>query len=277
MSPGVNVQRIEVLKEANQSLSKFGEAISAQLASNQKEINKTLDWLAERERNWRTKVQICINNLDRAKRSYAACLAQPADDQGRRSSCRNEADAVTAAQQELDKAQDELQKVINWRSKVNNNLSAYIEQATRLQRIANDTLGKASAFLNQKARELGEYESINPPGIISALGGHRSAYTRARKEMLLHALDDPLVGRDIKGWIRNELRRVQNVNRAAADPQWRNSMRVSNTGIRMPPGYDAGHRVHSVDHWSNLRFEDMWINRSRYHRATRLGIEDRVR
>ena len=277
MSPGANVQRVEILKETNQAFSDFGQTISGQLQSIQNEINKTLEWLGERERSWRHAVQLCIYKLERAKRAYAACMAQPSDDRRGRPNCSSEASAVTAAQQELDKAQRELENVLRWKGTVNNNLSAYIEQATKLQRTANDTLGKVSAFLNQKARELGDYGRINPPGQISALGGHRSSYAKARKEMLLRALDDPLVGRNIKGWIHNELRRVQNLNRAESDPHWRNSVHVINTTVRMPPGYDAGHRIHSIDHWSNLRFEDIWLNRSRYHRAVRLGIEDRIR
>lgn len=271
MSPGANVKRVAILHELNKSLGEFAQVLSSQMQSVQPEINKTLEWLAERERHWRNEVQRCTVELQQAERAYAACMSQPADEDGRRPSCRGEAAEVAAAQRSLAKAQAELNNLLQWRRTVDNKISAYIGQATRIQRMANTSLSQASTFLSEKARELGDYGRVQPPSTINVIGQRGQAYERAKQEMLLHALDDPLVGRDIKGWIRNEIRRMK--------------LGQSNR-IRMPgittnnpyvPDLDAGHRIHDVHHWSNLRFEDVWLNRTRYHRAYQLGLADRFR
>lgn len=271
MSPSANVKRVEVLHEINSSMNEFGQTLNTELRSIQNEIYKTLDWLSERERHWRNEVTKCIKNLQAAKRAYTACISQPSDDQGRRPSCSSEAAAVTTAETALKKAQGELNNVLEWRRAVDDKISAYIGQATRMQRTSNTTLSQASTFLTTKARELGDYGQIQPPRGVNVIGQRGYAYEKAKQEMLTRALDDPLVSREIKGWIRNEMRRIQ---LGQADR------------IRMPgicemsphvPDFDAGHRIHDVHHWSNLRFEDVWLNRTRYQRALDLGLSDRYR
>jgi len=271
---GANVKRISVLKELNSSLNGFSQSVAQNIRSVQREINSTLDWIAERERHWQGVVRQRQAELAQAERALALCKARPPDKNGRKPNCSQEADAVKRAKRALDEAQKTLQEVLKWRRTLDNQISAYIGQATRLQRTTNTTLSQASTFLKTKANDLGDYQSIRPPGQIRVIGSRGAVYERAKQEMLRQALDNPLIGRDIKGWIRNELRRMR---LGQAD-----SIRmpgISGTEGRnsIVPSFDAGHRIHDVHHWSNLRFEDVWLNRSRYHRATRLGIQDRVR
>lgn len=275
MSPGANVQRVEILRELNQSLTEYSQTLSDHIKSVKSEINLTLDWLTDRERHWQNEVQRCLQDLQRAERAYAVCMAQPADDRGRRPSCGREAAEVRDAKKKVEKAQAELVNTRMWRNSIESKISAYIGQATRLQRTANSTISKASSFLSEKARELGDYRSIQPPSGIDVIGKRGSEYERAKQQMLIHALDDPNVGRSIKGWIRNEMRRIESGQ----------SNRIRMPGIshndydlhRNTPELDAGHRIHDVHHWSNLRFEDVWLNRTRPGRARRLGLDDRIR
>jgi len=282
VSPRVNIQRPEIIRELNNALGEFGDSLSTELSSIQREIGEVLEWIEERERHWRNEVQRCESELNAAQRAYADCITQPNDKDGRRPNCSDFAAAMDRARQARDRAQRELANVLSWKGTLRSKIALYVEQATKIQRVANQTLSQANTFLNNKSRELGDYQSVSSPNTIESLGGHRYQYIKAKQEMLLRALDDPMVGRDIKGWIRNELRRIQNLERVRADPDLMRHViedggHIHNLNIRMPIGYDAGHRNHSIDHWSNLRFEDIWLNRSRYHRAVRLGVQDRIR
>ncbi len=271
MSPRANVKRSEVFNELNQALHNYSKAISEQLKSIKKEINSILDWISERQEYWRREVNRRTTILQSAERAYSACMAQPSDDNGRRPNCSSQAAAVTRASRDLEKAQSELTMINDWRRKIDVKLSEYMQQATKLQRSTNTTIEQATAFLSRKFQDLEGYNSISPPPIINVIGTRGYEYEKAKQEMLRRALDDPKISRDIKGWIRNELRRINSGQS--------NRIRMPGVSRRNPyvGDYDAGHRIHDVHHWSNLRFEDVWLNRSRYHRSIRMGLSDRVR
>jgi hypothetical protein len=270
VASGANVKQVQVLHELNDSLRKFSQELSDSLKSVLSEINRTLDYLAGREKHWREEVCRCQADLRRAELAYAACMAQIYDDD-HKPTCHSEAAAVAEAQRQLAKAEAELANVLSWRRKVDSKITAYIGEATRLQRAVNSTLPQASGFLSAKSGDLQDYRLVQPPSEIRVIGQRGAAYKHAKQEMMLNALDDPRVGRDIKGWIRNEMRRVQTGQATR--------MRMPGISRASPyvPTMDAGHRIHDVHHWSNLRFEDVKINRARYHHALRLGLSDRIR
>lgn len=266
-----NVKRIEILHEINSAITDYSQTLNSELRIIRNEINRTLDWLSERDRYWRIEVEHNIQNLNTAKRAYANCVSMLARNRGNRSSCANEFESVRAAEKALKIAQKELENVVVWRRNVDQRISAYMGQVTKIQKITNSTFNQASMFLKNKARDLGDFESIHPPNNVNIIGQRGSLYEKAKQEMLEHALDDPLISRDIKGWIKNEIRRIR----------LGQSERIRMPGIcRMTPRIPdlaAGHRIHDVHHWSNLRFEDVWLNNTRYHRARNLGISDRYR
>ena len=205
MSPAANVRQVQVLHELNGAIAQLSRELASTLRSVQSEINSTLDWLSQREKHWREEVRRCQAELRRAEHAYAACMAQVYDDD-HRPTCYGEAAAVAAAQRQLAKAEAELANVLSWRRTVDGKISAYIGQATRLQRAANTTLPQASRFLSAKSGDLQDYRLVQPPSEIRVIGQRGAAYERAKQEMMLNALDDPRVGRDIKGWIRSEQR-----------------------------------------------------------------------
>lgn len=270
MSPAANVRQVQVLHELNSAIAQLSRELTSTLRSVQSEINSTLDWLSEREKHWREEVRSCQAELSQAEHAYSVCMARVYDDD-HQPTCHGESAAVAAAQHQLAKAEAELANVLSWRRAVDGKISAYIGEATRLQRAANTTLPQASSFLGAKSGDLQDYRLVQPPSEIRVIGQRGAAYERAKQEMMLNALDDPLVGRDIKGWIRSEQRRVQNGQATR--------MRMPGISRENPyvPTMDAGHRIHDVHHWSNLRFEDVAINRARYQNARRMGLSDRFR
>lgn len=282
MSRGANVQRPEILHELNKSLVDFGIVVARELTSIQHQIGEILGWIAERENHWRLELHKCEVELNAAQRAYQACISQPPDKKGIRPSCIAQATAIAEANRARNSAHQELIKIQTWKSTLRSKIATYVAEATRVQKTANDILGQASTFLRNKSTELGDYSDTSTPELIQSVGGHGNQFRKAKQEMLFRALDDPLIGRNIKGWIRNELRRIQNLETARADPVRRQMIvdshgHLNSLSIRMPYGYDAGHRNHSVDHWANLRFEDIYLNRSRYSRALRMGIHERNR
>lgn len=276
MSSGANVKRVQALRELNTSICSFSQTLDAHLRTVRAEVNKAIEWIAERERHWRGEVRRCATALRSAKQAYQSCQARPRDE-SRYSSCSTEASAVRNAEKELAQAKKELQNVLVWKQRVKNKAHDFMGQSVRVRKLTNETFSQASSFLRGKVADLAPYSSsgMQSPTQISSFSTHGSDYRKAKQEMLMRALDDPLVGRHIKGWIRNELRRVENLRRARAEG--RPVEHPYSVNIRMPPGLDAGHAVWGLDTAGNLRFEGIYENRSRYHRARRLGIEDRIR
>jgi len=272
-----NVHRVAVLSELNDSFVEFSGNLSSQMATIQSQIQETVEWIAQRERYWQDQIRLRNQALTQARNALAGCLAQPRDERRGGHSCNAQEAAVREAKAALDEAQSQLVTAQRWKNSLNSKVMTYLSHANRARSLNNGTLTQASAFLRGRAQELDAYQaaSMQSPSNIAAFGNHGAEFGRAKQEMLLRALDDPLVSREIKGWIRQEQRRIQELERALAEG--REVPHPNRTYIRMPPGFDAGHRAAGLDTAANLRFEDIWLNRSRWHRARRLGIEDRIR
>lgn len=120
------------------------------------------------------------------------------------------------------------------------------------------------------------------PALLSAftsffdgMGGHGHKYQKARQSYLRSLADDPAQPRHVRGWVRQELNRIDAGKRARA------------AGLRPPggsarnlrgiPGLDVGHRFPGLDLAANFRLEDASVNRARYHIAKRLGLSELYR
>ncbi|MCZ2156795.1 MAG: hypothetical protein LC114_23355 [Bryobacterales bacterium] len=105
---------------------------------------------------------------------------------------------------------------------------------------------------------------------FEGMGTHGAKYRRAQQEYFRSIVDDPLQPRYVRGWIRQELNRLEAAKRAkAAGLQPPGG---STRTIRGIPGLDVGHRFAGLDHPESFRLEDIWMNRSRPARARRLGL-----
>jgi tetratricopeptide (TPR) repeat protein len=115
------------------------------------------------------------------------------------------------------------------------------------------------------------------PALLSAfnsyfagMGGHGYKYQKARQAYLRSLVNDPNQPRHVRGWIKQELNRIEAAKRAKAaglQPPGRAS-----GNIRGIPGLDVGHRYPGLDLPENFRLEDVWVNRHRPIIAKRLGI-----
>ncbi len=138
--------------------------------------------------------------------------------------------------------------------------AAGVSQAERLV-----TLGRAALSSGNPAL-LSTFSAA-----FKGMGTHGSRYATARQSFLRSLADDPNQPRHVRGWVRQEINRIEQVKRAGAEgrrPPGRASRQIK--GI---PGYDVGHRFPGLDLPENFRLEDRAINRRRPIIARRLGID----
>lgn len=102
------------------------------------------------------------------------------------------------------------------------------------------------------------------------MGGHGSTYRRARQEYLRSLVDDPRQPRYVRGWVRQELNRIDQKRAASREGR---SPPGGSRQLRGIPGLDVGHRYPDIDLVQNFRLEDASVNRRRHHIAKRLGVD----
>ena len=74
MSPTVEVRAIDALEELQTGLIRYADQAQATLAATAREVQRTLDWLEERQRHWRAEVQRWREEERRARAAYERCL-----------------------------------------------------------------------------------------------------------------------------------------------------------------------------------------------------------
>lgn len=105
---------------------------------------------------------------------------------------------------------------------------------------------------------------------LTKMGSHGSTYRRARQEYLRSLVDDPKQPRYVRGWIRQEINRIERAKTAVREGRLPPGKAREIHGI---PGLDVGHRYPDIDLPQNFRLEDASVNRRRVHIARRLGVD----
>ena len=95
--------------------------------------------------------------------------------------------------------------------------------------------------------------------------------TAARQSFLRAQADNPKQPRYVRGWVRQEINRIEQGKRAVAEG--RQPPGGPARQIRGIPGLDVGHRFPDLDLPENFRLEDRATNRRRPIIARRLGID----
>lgn len=234
------------LVDLQSALAAFRDQAHEVINASDKAIAQTRAWLEERARYWEREVARCESD-------YYTCLAWR-DEDGYGRDCSSEAAA-------LERAQQALENVRRWQLQVDNAGAAYSSAASKFGDVIGTDLTRASAWLGYKLRTVDEYGAVGagltPPSTPSKQD-HGYSFEKAKQEMLRREVNNPNLGSAERGWIKQELNRIQ---------------RGEATRLRMPPGFDAGHRVPGLNTASNLRLEPSSINRARPHIAKRLGLD----
>lgn len=300
MSQSANVRSVQALGELKGALSCFqGEAQDALQAAEQ-EIQRTLDWLQERLNHWRNEVSRRQEEVARAGTALTRCQASGYTDRDGRyhaPNCSAYEQALRRAQSRLREAEAELRNVQEWTRRVQQANGNYQRQAQRLATVLNGDLPRGTALLGRKIAILHSYTALQAPpvagvpapvtaaqalvatALISMLtnlgGGHGSRYQTTRQQFLRGLIDDPQQPSHVRGWIKQELCRLEQINaarEAGTRPPGGNQRHVR--GI---PGLDVGHRYPDIDLPENFRLEEAAMNRARPGIAKRLGLSDWLR
>jgi len=182
VSLSVHVRSIQALEDLKSALGRFGGEAQMALQAAEQEIRRTLDWLQERLKYWRSEVQRRREEVRRAEADLNHCLTSGYyDEHGRyhAPNCSIEERALRQAQVRLREAEEELRNVQHWMKVVGEAVATYRTQAQRLGRLIVTDLPRANVFLERKIAELQAYLAVAAPtvgvGTLPATASSRPA------------------------------------------------------------------------------------------------------
>ncbi|RLT44825.1 MAG: hypothetical protein DWI57_02385 [Chloroflexi bacterium] len=167
MSPSVEVRAIDDLEELQTGLIRYGDQAQATLAAIDREMQRTLDWLEERQRHWRGEAQRWREEERRARAAYHRCLASGDDEHP--PSCGREEEALSAARRRLAQAEAEERMATQARQAVQAEAAVYARDASRLRATLQSETVKAVEVLGTKVVVLRSYASggISAGGVLA--------------------------------------------------------------------------------------------------------------
>jgi CHASE3 domain sensor protein len=173
VNSSVYVRSIQTLVDFRSRLGRFSNDAQASIQIAEQEIRQVEEWLQQRLAFWQAEVPRRRAALRAAEIALAACLASKVLDltgQIQTPDCGSYAAEVTRARQQLQQAEEELNNVKNWISKVNQAATMYRARVLNLKRIIQNEIPKANSLLGEKIDELQQYISggSHSSGSISA-------------------------------------------------------------------------------------------------------------
>jgi hypothetical protein len=168
----------------------------------------------------------------------------------------------------------------------------YYAEVQRMRSLFEHTIPKARDFIQERREALenferwggggslfssfhgGVFDTVKTVATLADLtpkfGKHGYAYQKARQQFLRSRINDPNEPRHVRGWIQQELNRLD-----ARQSALQAGLRPPGGGnrIRGVPGYDVGHRIPGIDLPDNFRLEDSSVNRARPGIVRRLGLD----
>ncbi len=167
MSPTVEVRAIDALEELQTGLIRYADQAQATLAAIAREVQRTLDWLEERQRYWRSEVQRWHEEERRARAAYERCLNS--GDRDHPPSCGREEQAFLEARRRLAQAEAEERMATQARLAVQAEAEAYARDANRLRVTLQTETVKSVEVLRSKVTVLRAYASggITAGGVLA--------------------------------------------------------------------------------------------------------------
>ena len=167
MSPSVEVRAIDDLEELQTGLIRYVDQAQTTLAAVAREVQRTLDWLEERQRHWRGEAQRWREEERRARAAYQRCLAS--GDRDHPPSCGREEETLSDACRRLAQAEAEERMATQARQAVQAEAEAYAREASRLHATLQSETVKAVEVLRTKVVVLRSYASggISAGGVLT--------------------------------------------------------------------------------------------------------------
>lgn len=171
MSESANVRSIQTLCDLRSVLGRFAETTVQNLTRAETEIQRTQDWLRERELYWQRQVERARVIVQQAHAALERCRSQVYYDRNGRAyvpDCSAYARALAEAERHLQQVEAELRKTQMWRSRIEQAAASYRAHAQRMRDLANARTSQGRTFLDQKIAQLGEYAAIAPAALSAA-------------------------------------------------------------------------------------------------------------
>ena len=196
MSPA-NVRAIHALDDFKAALARFGGEAQGALNAAAQEIQRTLDWLAERANHWRNEVRRREEVVRQAEAALARCQASGyRDPQGcyHAPDCSVYQNALLQARVRLREAEAELKNVQQWTQHIQQAIAEYQREAQRLATVLSADLPKASALLVNSANILRSYAAMSAPtsgsvSVPTSTSPVSAAITWSEQRAILQRLD----------------------------------------------------------------------------------------
>ena len=302
---------IETIRCIETDLSGIESPLSRSIQNAERNIQSTLSDIDHCRTSLQSRLELAIENLQKC---YAEAARQNQNDPDRRVrvDCSRYECEVQQLQRKLTqviRARKELEHsasvfratVAQFKDKLNKDLHKTThwlrERENGLQQFENTSAGpnlgqvqtpiasaKTIGKSQRESAQISKTQAAVATTILAALpvifqqvsgGGHGSRYRRARQQFLRSLEHDERQPRFVRGWIKQELNRLQQVKQARSSgkqPPGGNKRH-----LRGVPGYDVGHRYPDIDLPENFRLEDANMNRRRPGLARRLGLSDWIR
>ncbi len=171
-----NVRSIQALEDLRTALTTFSGNAQESLRAATIEAQRTLEYVAERERYWRGRVTNAEEEVRRAAAAFTYCRSQVyRDSEGRvyQPPCTAEQAALSQAQAVLAQARQNFQVAREWYSRVQRASAVFQQQTQRMNGALND-LPKATAMLSDKVNTLKGYTAMAAPSGGGGFGGGAS-------------------------------------------------------------------------------------------------------
>lgn len=156
MSQGANLKDTGVLDKINSNLLRNSEEIGEALRIALIVFNKELENLEGIKRKKIILVENCDNNLRSAQRNLKRCI-DSSQEKNNRNSCFQQEQLVIIARRNLNRAQEELKRVLRWKIRLNEVINKYKNTSKKLQTVIENETPKARAVIHAKKRAIQAY------------------------------------------------------------------------------------------------------------------------
>jgi hypothetical protein len=182
---GADVRSIQALEDLKGALGHFGGEAQEALGGAQREIQRVLEWLGQRQQHWQTELRRRTEAAGIAAAALARCQASGSyDSEGRYypPNCTAYEAALAQARGRLREAEVELRKVQQWTREMQRAVGEYQRQVVRLSALLSGELPLASALLGRKIASLQGYAAMSGPARrwSPTVGGLRSGARMSR-------------------------------------------------------------------------------------------------
>lgn len=277
MSGNLSIGDIGSLHDLERALGQFASGVGNALQSAEREMQQSQEWIAQRVAYWQREYERAQREVQQAERALNRCEAsgyRDSDGHYHQPDCSSERRELERAIRYLKEAQANLENAKAWRSRIEEAVQAFQREAVGAKDLVGQHTQNACSFLRDAA---GRYEQVRQASgsigsgvsgialgsaLAKAFGGHHKAIFRREKQEFLRQLpNDPNTPEFVKGWIQQELNRIEQIREARS--QGLRPPGGSPNYIKVPPGFNVSHKFPNLDMAESFSLEHGSPNKSR--------------